>query len=88
MTFEDLGHVILVPFSYLILDALEGNIISPLIHGRRFAVNPVIIFLSLIFWSWIWGIPGALIAVPMTVIFKIVCDHIESLSSIGEFLGK
>ncbi|MGB7291775.1 MAG: AI-2E family transporter [Thermodesulfobacteriota bacterium] len=88
MTFEDLGHVILVPLSYLVLTALEGNIITPLIHGRRFAVNPLIIFLSLIFWGWIWGIPGALIAVPMTVIFKIVCDHIESLNPIGEFLGK
>ncbi len=87
ITFEDLGHVILVPFSYLLLTAIEGNIITPLIHGRRFAVNPVIIFLSLIFWGWIWGIPGALIAVPMTVIFKIVCDHIESLNPIGEFLG-
>jgi predicted PurR-regulated permease PerM len=50
-------------------------------------LNPVVIFLGLSFWGWLWGIPGALLAVPMLAMFKIFCDHIEPLAPIGEFLG-
>lgn len=88
ITFEDLSHVVLVPLSYLLLTVLEGNIITPMVHGRRFLINPVVIFLSIIFWGWILGIPGALIAVPITVILKILCDHVESLNPICEFFVK
>jgi predicted PurR-regulated permease PerM len=47
-----------------------------------------VIFVGLIFWGWLWGIPGALLAVPILATFKIVCDHIEPLAPIGEFLGR
>jgi predicted PurR-regulated permease PerM len=87
-TFENLGHCFLVPASYFVINALEGNFVTPMMLGRRLALNPVVIFISLIFWSWLWGIPGALIAVPITAVFKIICDHIEPLAPIGEFLGK
>jgi predicted PurR-regulated permease PerM len=55
--------------------------------GRRLALNPVVIFVWLIFCGWIWGIVGALLAVPILAVVKIVCDHIEQLAAIGEFLG-
>jgi len=56
--------------------------------GLRFALNPVAIFIWIIFWGWLWGVIGALLAVPMLTVFKIFCDHIEPLAPIGEFLGK
>ena len=58
------------------------------ILGERLTLNPVAIFIGLVFWWWIWGVPGAFIAVPLIATFKIFCDHIEALAPIGEFLGR
>jgi len=88
ITFDSFYQILLPPLAYFIINGLEGNFITPMILGRRLLLNPVVIFLALLFWGWIWGIPGALIAVPIVVIFKIICDNVESLSAIGEFLGK
>ncbi|HWP91182.1 MAG TPA: AI-2E family transporter [Thermodesulfobacteriota bacterium] len=87
-SFENIGHIILVPAAYFVIHAFESNFITPIVLGHRLTLNPAIVFFSLTFWAWIWGIPGALIAVPMMAIFKIICDHIEPLAPIGEFLGK
>jgi predicted PurR-regulated permease PerM len=86
-TFPSLLHALLVPAAFLTLTILVGTFVSPLIVGRRLTLNPVVIFLGLSFWGWLWGIPGALLAVPMLAMFKIFCDHIEPLAPIGEFLG-
>lgn len=87
-TFPSLTHALLVPAAFLTLTILVGTFVSPLIMGRRLTLNPVVIFLGLSFWGWLWGIPGALLAVPMLAMFKIFCDHIEPLAPIGEFLGQ
>ena len=87
-TFSSLTHALLVPAAFLTLTILVGTFVSPLIMGRRLTLNPVVIFLGLSFWGWLWGIPGALLAVPMLAMFKIFCDHIEPLAPIGEFLGR
>ena len=81
-------HAWLAPAVYLGLAMLEGSFITPWFVGRRMTLNPVVIFLGLVFWGWIWGIAGALMAVPMIAMFKIFCDHIEPLAPIGEFLGQ
>jgi predicted PurR-regulated permease PerM len=85
--FPTLGHALLVPASYLGLAVLEGSFVTPWIMGRSLTLNPVVIFTSLIFWGWLWGIPGALLAVPLLAMFKIFCDHTEPLAPVGEFLG-
>jgi predicted PurR-regulated permease PerM len=59
-----------------------------MVLGRRFALNPIVIYLWLIFWGWMWGMIGVLLAVPMLTVFKIFCDHIRPLSRIGAFLGR
>lgn len=87
LAFEDLGHALAVPAVYAVVSFLEGNFITPLVLGRRLTLNPVVIFLGLLFWFFLWGIPGALLAVPILAIFKIVCDHVDALAPIGEFLG-
>src|ERR1700716_394796 len=86
-TFPSIGHALLVPASYFALATLEGNFITPWILGRRLTLNPVVVFLGVTFWGWMWGIPGALLAVPMLAMFKILCDHMEPLAPLGEFLG-
>lgn len=86
-TFPSLTHALLVPAAFLTLTIAVGTFVSPFIMGRRLTLNPVVIFLGLSFWGWLWGIPGALLAVPMLAMFKIFCDHIEPLAPLGEFLG-
>jgi predicted PurR-regulated permease PerM len=88
VTYPDVGHALLVPGTYLAINLIQANFISPVVLGRRLTLNPVAILVGLIFWWWIWGVGGAFIAVPLLATFKIFCDHIESLAPIGEFLGK
>jgi predicted PurR-regulated permease PerM len=88
VTFDELGHALLVPGGYLAVNLIQSQFLSPLILGRRLTLNPVAIFIGLVFWWWIWGVPGAFIAVPLLATFKIFCDHIEALAPIGEFLGR
>ena len=88
ITFEDTGRALLVPGAFLALNLIESNLVTPMIYGNRMRLNTVALFIGLVFWWYIWGVPGAILAVPMMAAFKIACDHIESLSPIGEFLGK
>lgn len=87
LAFDDLLAGLLVPAAYLLLTALEGGVITPVILGRRLSLNPVAVFLGLFFWGWLWGIAGALMAVPLMVSLKVFCDHIEPLAPLGELLG-
>ncbi|HEY7502758.1 MAG TPA: AI-2E family transporter [Gemmatimonadales bacterium] len=88
LTFEDTGRALLVPGAFLALNLIESNLVTPAIYGNRMRLNTVALFIGLVFWWYIWGVAGAILAVPMMAAFKIACDHIESLSPIGEFLGK
>lgn len=87
LTFDDIFRIIMVPSIYFAVDVIQANLVLPMVLGRRLALNPVVIFVWLIFCGWIWGIVGALLAVPILAVVKIVCDHIEQLAAIGEFLG-
>lgn len=88
LTFEDVFRIVLVPLVYFTVDTIQANLIFPMALGRRLALNPVMIFIWLIFCGWIWGIIGALLAVPLLAIIKIICDQVEQLAAIGEFLGR
>ncbi len=81
------GHEFLVPGSYLAINLIQANFVTPTVLGRRLTLNPVAILIGLVLWWWLWGVAGAFIAVPLLATFKIFCDHIESLAPIGEFLG-
>lgn len=88
VAFDQVGHALLVPATYLGVNILQSQFIYPLVLGHRLTLNPVAILVGLVFWWWIWGIPGAFLAVPLLATFKIFCDHIEALAPIGEFLGR
>jgi predicted PurR-regulated permease PerM len=85
--YDSVGQALVVPAVFQILNILEGNVITPMLIGRQLSLSPVVIFTAVLFWGWIWGIPGALLAIPITAVIKIACDHIEGLSALGEFLG-
>jgi predicted PurR-regulated permease PerM len=72
---------------YLGVHAIESNVITPAILGRRLTMNPLVVFLSLMFWTWLWGVAGALLAVPLLMCLKIVCEHVKPLAPIGELIG-
>ncbi|HEX8360378.1 MAG TPA: AI-2E family transporter [Longimicrobium sp.] len=86
-SFDSTGQALLVPAAFLGINLIQGNLVSPTLLGHRLALNPVAIFVGLAFWYWVWGIPGAFLAVPLMATLKIVCDHVEALASFGEFLG-
>jgi predicted PurR-regulated permease PerM len=71
---------------YLVIHLVEGETITPMLLARRFTLNPVLVILALIFWYWMWGVPGAILAVPMLAITKIICDRIRMLAAFGHFL--
>jgi predicted PurR-regulated permease PerM len=88
LSFDSIGRILLAPTIYIVLEIIQGQIVTPMVLGLRFTLNPVVIFIWLIFWGWMWGIVGALLAFPMLTVFKILCDHIQPLAPIGEFLGR
>jgi predicted PurR-regulated permease PerM len=71
---------------YVFLHIVEGETITPMLLAKRFTINPVLVILALVFWYWMWGVPGAILATPMLAITKIVCDRIQPLAAIGHFI--
>ena len=87
LTFDALWLGLLPAAWYLVLHLLEANLFTPVVLGRRLTLNPVIVFVSLIFWTWLWGVPGALLSVPILVTIKIICDRVPSLSAVSELVA-
>jgi predicted PurR-regulated permease PerM len=72
---------------YTMIHIAEGEIITPLLLAKRFTLNPVLVMVSLFFWHALWGIPGALLAVPLLAMFKIICDRVQPLQPVGHIIG-
>lgn len=87
LSFEHLGHIAAPPLAWIVLTSIEGNFLTPMVVGRRLTLNPIGVFLAILFWGWMWGVPGALLAVPILAVFKIVCDAHKPLHGIGALLG-
>jgi predicted PurR-regulated permease PerM len=86
--FDDVEKALTVAGVAFLITSLEGFLLTPALMSRAARMNPVAVFVGLLFWSWIWGIWGAVLAVPMLMMLKAVCDHIEDLQPIGELLGE
>jgi predicted PurR-regulated permease PerM len=87
-TFDNVGHAVAVPGTFLILAFIEGQIVTPTILGHRLAVNPVVVFVWLLLWGWLWGIVGVLLAGPMLACFRIICQHTQALHPIYVLIGE
>lgn len=87
-TFQDIGHTLAMPLVYFAITSLEGGFVTPALLGRRFTLSPVAVVIALLFWGWLWGIPGAFLAVPILTTTKIICDHYPPLARIGTLLER
>ena len=85
--FDSVYYAMLAPLAYQALTALEGQFLTPIVLGARLQLNAVAVFLTVIFWAWLWGIPGALMAVPILVLIKVICDNVPALATFGNFLS-
>jgi predicted PurR-regulated permease PerM len=88
MQFDDLWKTTYVCAATLAITSLEGWLLTPALMSRAAQMNPVAIFVGLLFWSWVWGVMGTILAVPMMMTLKAVCDRVEDLQPIGELLGE
>src|SRR5215208_359747 len=87
-TFDNVGRALNMPASFLAINLIQANVVTPLLLGHRLTLNPVAIFVGLTFFFFIWGVAGAFLAVPLLASLKIICDNTASLAALGEFLGQ
>jgi predicted PurR-regulated permease PerM len=88
LQFGDVGQTAAVAGASLLITTLEGSVLTPQLMGRAAEMNTVAVFAGLIFWTWAWGVWGLLLAVPMMMVFKVICDHVEDLRPVAYLLGK
>ena len=86
-TFPTIAAAILPPLAYFACTAIEGQFVTPTVVGRRLRINTVAVFVAVAFWSFLWSIPGALMAVPILVLLKVLCDNVSGLHGLGRFLS-
>ncbi len=86
-TFSGIWQILAAPGSYLAITTIQNNLVSPLVYGKRLQLNPVAVFVGVLFWWTLWGVPGAFLAVPIIATAKVLGDHLPHLGPLGEFLG-
>jgi predicted PurR-regulated permease PerM len=87
LTIDGLWSALAPAGLYLAIHLVEGETLTPLLLARRFTLNPVLVIVSFVFWFWMWGVPGAILSVPMLAILKIICDRLRPLAALGHFLA-
>ena len=88
MQFGAIAPTLSVAGAALTITTLEGWVLTPLLLRRMAQMNPIATFAGLLFWTWMWGVWGMLLAVPITMAIKVICDHIEPFRPVGDFLGE
>jgi predicted PurR-regulated permease PerM len=88
LQFKSLAMVGAVAGTSVVITSLEGYLLTPIMLGQAARVNSVAVFVSVMFWGWMWGVLGMLLAVPILMIIKTVADHVESLATLSELLGE
>jgi predicted PurR-regulated permease PerM len=87
-TFDSLGRIVAMPLSYFVITSIQNNVVSPYAYGNRLRLNPVAVLVGVLAWWFLWGTPGAFVAVPILAAVKIVADRTDELKPLGEFLGE
>lgn len=87
LQFGSIRMTALVAGISVLITTLEGLLPTPLLVGRASSMNQVAVFAGLLFGSWVWGVRGILLAVPMMMVVKVTCDHVEPLQAVGHLLG-
>lgn len=87
LQFGSLNMALAVGGASLLIHTLVGNLLTPWLTSRTSRMNPVAVFIGLLAWGWLWGVWGLLLGIPILMIVKAICDRVEDLKPIGEFLG-
>jgi predicted PurR-regulated permease PerM len=87
LQFGTIGMAVLVSGISLLITGLEGYLLTPWLTGRASRMNPLVVFIGVLFWGWLWGVWGLLLGVPIIMMIKAVCDRVEGLKPVGELLG-
>lgn len=87
LTFDDLVRILLPVAAFALLETIEGHFTTPWIVGRRLTLNPIAVFVFILFWGSLWGVLGAVLAVPILISIKIVCDGRPGLAPVSALLG-
>jgi predicted PurR-regulated permease PerM len=88
LQFNSIEMALLVGGASLVIHTFVGNLLVPVLTSRTSRMNPVAVFVGVIFWGWLWGIWGLLLGIPIMMVAKAICDHVEDLQPIGELLGE
>ena len=86
--FSGLGSVLLAPAIYLLITTLQNNVVSPYVYGGRLKLSALAVMINVLFWWFIWGIPGVFLAIPITATLKVLGDQVPRLAPLGELLGE
>ncbi|MDH6593291.1 putative PurR-regulated permease PerM [Variovorax sp. TBS-050B] len=88
LQFNTIEMALLVAGTSLLIHTIVGNLLMPWLTSRTSRMNPVAVFVGVIFWGWLWGVWGLLLGIPITMVIKSICDRVEDLQPIGELLGE
>jgi predicted PurR-regulated permease PerM len=88
LQFGSFGPSLSVAGTAAVITSLEGWLLSPMLMGRAASMNPGAVFVGLLFWSWVWEAWGVILAVPMMMMLKAVCDRVEDLKPVAELIGE
>ena len=88
LQFGTLSMALAVASVSMVITSLEGWLLTPTLMGKVASMNRVAVFVGLLFWSWAWGVWGMLLAVPIMMSIKVICDHVDELNPVGRFLGE
>jgi predicted PurR-regulated permease PerM len=88
LQFGTIGMTLAVASISLVINTLEGSLLTPWLASRASRMNAVVVFSGLLFWGWVWGGWGLVLGLPIMMVVKAVCDHVESLKPVGEFMGR
>jgi len=87
LQFGNVADATVVALVSLVITSVQGNLLTPWLTSRASSMNAVVVFVSLLFWGWLWGPVGLVVATPILMMLKSVCDHVDTLNPVGEFLG-
>lgn len=88
MQFETVNSVLMVSIATLVVSTVVGTFVTTWMTGRIARMNAAAVFVSLLFWTWLWGAWGMLLGIPITVIIKVISEHVEGLHAVSELLGE
>ncbi len=83
VSFESVGQALIVPVVYIVVNGIEGQLVTPAVVGNRLSINPLVIVISVTFWAWMWGIAGMLVAVPILIVARILSEYLPAFSGLG-----